>query len=297
MRVTKEIRTVRLRAAFRTSSHSCHVDFLHLATDLSSYSGKSMLANRQIDRFRVVERVDSRMSTEVRTPRRCRPSGEDLWSGQRTKGSLERVKVGRRTNVRRKQKRRTKTWYGRRINERVASVRFVAVWRVPAYRDRNYSAFSLRASSSMPSISLDATGAAINAADLSHLGERNQHGATFERAKVPGRGTKIEKRWIVSFLNARHGTTDSYRRCYREKTNFTRKTAAGGITFPLFKSFFLCAVKEASLSAKVERRTKQRRSDRIATRVVKRYQAYPVYLPWQELAHASTRHVAAKRTR
>lgn len=179
-----------------------------------------MLANREIDGFRVVERIDSRMSTEVRTSRRCRLSGEDLWSGQRTKGSLERVKVGRRTNVRRKQKRRTKTWYGRRINERVASVRFVAVWRVPAYRDRNYAAFSLRALSSMPSISLDATGAAINAADLSHLGERNQHGATFERAKVPGRGTKIEKRRIVSFLNARHGTTDSYRDCYRGKTNF-----------------------------------------------------------------------------
>lgn len=221
-----------------------------------------------------------------------------LWNGQRTKGSLERAKVGRRTNVRRKQKRRTKTRYGRRTNERVASVRFVAVWRVPAYRDRNYAAFSLRASSSMPSISLDATRAAINAADLSHLGERNQHGATFERAKVPGRGTKIEKRRIVPFAKcSSRYATDSYGDCYSGKTYFTQKTASGGDNLFLFKSFFVRPVKEASLSANVERRTKQRRSDRIATRVVKRYQAYPVYLPWQELAHASTRHVAAKRTR
>lgn len=57
VRVTKEIRTVRLRAAFRTSNQ-LHVDFLHLATNLSSYSGKSMFANRRIDRSRVVERVD-----------------------------------------------------------------------------------------------------------------------------------------------------------------------------------------------------------------------------------------------
>lgn len=192
-----------------------------------------------------------------------------------------------------------RTFEGNKSGEqRVASVRFVAVWRVPAYRDRNYAAFSLRASSSMPSISLDATRAAINAADLSHLGERNQHGATFERAKVPGRGTKIEKRRIVPFLNACHGTRRTLTATAIAEKHISRKRRpTGGITFSLFKSFFVCRVKEASLSAKVERRTKQRRSDRIATRVVKRYRAYPVYLPWQELAHASTRHVAAKRTR